>query len=330
MDLSTGLTLAGILVFIGVLIYLANQEYAAAKSPAVSRILLYIVIAMMFLLAPSAYLITLEPEYTGTQLELWVSVGLVTAGIALSYVMVASFGFRQVMVRLTAGGFKPNSSVHIAAVVLAIALFLWNTVPFVMQGGIEGYARSLGQNGISVGEPLITAILQVTVAFLGVGLYIRRSPLQSFERLGLRIPTQQDVITGIGVGFALMLMATAFGIAWQFISPEAAAQQSEASNQIALLFSSLPLALLLAVCTGVGEEIFIRGALQPVFGLIGSSIYFALLHAQYLITPGLLLIFLVSLGLGLLRQRVSTNAAIVAHFTFNFVPLALLGLGLGQ
>jgi uncharacterized protein len=66
-----------------------------------------------------------------------------------------------------------------------------------------------------------------------------------------------------------------------------------------------------------------RGALQPVFGLWITSIFFALLHTQYTLTPASLTIVVVALGLGWLRRRYSTAASIVAHFVYNFVLLAL-------
>jgi membrane protease YdiL (CAAX protease family) len=76
----------------------------------------------------------------------------------------------------------------------------------------------------------------------------------------------------------------------------------------------------------LGEEVFFRGALQPVFGLGLTSVFFALLHTQYTLTPASAGIFLVSLGMGWLRQRYSTTAAIFAHFAYNFIQLALVAL----
>jgi membrane protease YdiL (CAAX protease family) len=330
MDLFTVLTLAGIIAFIGVTIYIANTEQAQGKSPIGTRFLLYTVMAMMFLLAPSAYFMTQSPDYTGTSLEMWLAIGLVAAGVGVSYLTVTSERFRRVIELLIgeAGSFNAASTVHSTAIVLMIALFLWNTIPFVMQGGVEGYARALEESGgVSTGEPIISAVLQIAAAFLGIGLYIRRLPSGSLERLGLRIPIQQDITVGVGVGVMLLGLAWVFSIIWLIAAPETINQQSSAPDQIARSFSSVPLAFLLAICAAFGEEIFMRGALQPVFGIFGSSIFFVSLHAQYLITPPLLLIFVVSLVLGVLRKRVSTNAAILAHFIYNFIPLALLASG---
>jgi hypothetical protein len=200
------------------------------------------------------------------------------------------------------------------------------TVTFILGGGIEGYAQSMEENGVSIGEAIFLAVLQISAAFLGVGLAIRRTLGQSLERLGLRRPTRADITTGIIGGGALYGMALAFAGVWITLLPEQFAEQTSAADQIGRSFTTLPLAFLLALSAGFGEEILVRGALQPVFGIFVTSVFFALLHTQHLVTPGLLLIFLVSLGFGWLRKRYSTNAAIIAHFVYNFVPLALAAL----
>jgi uncharacterized protein len=73
--------------------------------------------------------------------------------------------------------------------------------------------------------------------------------------------------------------------------------------------------------------------MQPVFGLVPTSLLFVAIHAQYTLTPAALLLLVVALGLGWVRIRYGTNAAIIAHFAYNFIPLAmtlLLGPLLGM
>src|SRR5262249_23771086 len=140
----------------------------------------------------------------------------------------------------------------------------------------------------------------------------------------LRLPTRQDVIWGVGVGLALIGALFVMSAIWQlFVSPEELTQQNAAAEQIASAFNTLPLAFILSLAAAVSEEIFFLGALQPVFGLVGTSIFFALLHIQYRLTPATIIIFVVGIGLGWLRQRQSTTASIIAHFVYNFVQLAL-------
>ena len=86
---------------------------------------------------------------------------------------------------------------------------------------------------------------------------------------------------------------------------------------------SLPSGLLVAVLAAICEEILFRGALQPVFGLVISSLFFTALHLQYALTPAALILFVVALGFGLLRKHVSTTAAIIAHALYNILPILL-------
>ena len=73
----------------------------------------------------------------------------------------------------------------------------------------------------------------------------------------------------------------------------------------------------------MGEEIALRGSLQPIFGFWWTAILFSLVNIQYSLTPATLIIFGVALGLGWIRRRYNLYAAITAHFLYNFVQLLL-------
>jgi membrane protease YdiL (CAAX protease family) len=144
------------------------------------------------------------------------------------------------------------------------------------------------------------------------------------------LPTRADVVWGVCAGIGLYVALIVMSTIWSALVPlDQIEQQSAAAEQIANAFNTLPLAFLLSLAAGVSEEILFRGALQPIFGLVPTSIFFALLHVQYSLTPATIIIFIVGLGLGILRQRQSTSAAIIAHFVYNFVQLALAILVLG-
>jgi membrane protease YdiL (CAAX protease family) len=76
-------------------------------------------------------------------------------------------------------------------------------------------------------------------------------------------------------------------------------------------------ALLIGVGAGLGEETLFRGAVQPVLGIPVTSVLFASMHVQY--GPSLLLgyIFVLSIGLGLLRRYLNTTASFLAHAGYN-------------
>jgi uncharacterized protein len=82
--------------------------------------------------------------------------------------------------------------------------------------------------------------------------------------------------------------------------------------------------VVLAAASSIGEEIFFRGALMPVVGLVGSSALFALLHVgpkvRYL--PWTFSSFVAGLMFGqLFLWCGDLTGAVVAHFTVNFLNL---------
>ena len=90
------------------------------------------------------------------------------------------------------------------------------------------------------------------------------------------------------------------------------------------LGNSLWLGFLVAFTAGVGEELLFRGALQPIFGNLIVSIFFVMMHSQYILTPASLIILLVSLVFGFLRTYYTTPSAMMAHFVYNFTPFVII------
>lgn len=244
----------------------------------------------------------------------------------VSFSVIRSESTRQLIKRLIGkrGFYDPNSLLHTTAVVLCLFILSMKSGEFVFIGGTTGLAEEFAANNPTSGSVLFEMILFVIVSFLGVGLAIRRSPLQSLDRLGLRLPTYSDIGWGVGVGVILLGVVFVVALLWTALTPESIIEeQTAAAEQIAQAFGTLPLAFIVSISAALGEEIMFRGALQPVFGIVPTSIFFALLHTQYSLTPATLIIVIVAFGLGLLRKRQSTSSAIIAHFVYNFLQLSL-------
>jgi membrane protease YdiL (CAAX protease family) len=67
---------------------------------------------------------------------------------------------------------------------------------------------------------------------------------------------------------------------------------------------------------GLGEEITLRGALQPRLGILLCSVLFASAHVQYT-WFGMATIGLLGLALGGIRARTNTTTAIVVHSLYD-------------
>lgn len=233
--------------------------------------------------------------------------------------------------------YSAYSPVHTTAVLLAIFASLNVIGNFILAGGTSGLAESFNETGIAASDLLLNMVIYVAMALAGVGLFVRRDIARTLRRLGFYLPQKETmlnwlgtaskhIIIGILVGFGLFWVQAGLAIVWQLTaSPESLAEQTAATEAIfAALGGSLWLGFLVALTAGVGEELLFRGALQPVFGNVLTSLFFVVLHSQYLFTPATLIILLVSLIFGLLRDRYTTGAAMVAHFIYNFTPFILL------
>jgi len=134
-----------------------------------------------------------------------------------------------------------------------------------------------------------------------------------------------EIGMGTAVALALFSLVYLISVVWQLLAPpQVFEDQTQVSQLIATNIDTMLLAFALALTAAIGEEIAFRGALQPIFGLWPTSLFFVLIHVQYTLTPAALILLMATLGFGWLRRRFNTTAAMVAHFLYNFVPLAML------
>lgn len=321
----------GLIFFLFFIVYAANQVQAGTGSPANVKSMLYVVVGMLFTSTFFFVSTAFAPTIVTTEASLLVAGVSATAGI-LCLQIIRSYRLRKFIERMANARFNPGSIVHVTAAVLVITVFSSVIMNFILIGGLQGIAENIEQQGdVSSYELIFQAVVMIAAAFLGVGYAIRRDGQQTLDRLGLRPPQGVDLRVGIGMGVLLFISSRVFLVIWlMLVSPETFMEQTQAADQFARSINTLGLALLISITASVGEEIFMRGALQPVFGIAISSLLFALLHSQYLLTPTTFLILFVAVGLGWIRQRYSTTAAIIGHFIYNFIPLVLLVLTAGS
>jgi len=314
--------------------YAANQaDIGGTPGKPITRILMQGVVSLIFLIAPftlmSMYFST-QPEFETLPIDpgsgILVAILAVIAGI-IAYNTMHSETF-QAWLGQRLSAYQPASLVHQTAVIVCLLLAVNTVFGFVVGGGLTGVAETFEQTGISPTSALFELSLWVIAALLGVGFAIRRTWSDTRQRLGLSIPKIDEIVTGIAVGAALFIAQIAFISVWLSLFPENATEQSVAAQAMTNAINTLPLALLIAVTSSIGEEIIMRGALQPIFGAWVISIFFALLHSQYLFTPIALFIFGLSMALARLRSEYNTSTAIIAHFVYNALPFVLLAIGM--
>ncbi|MBX7251838.1 MAG: CPBP family intramembrane metalloprotease [Candidatus Promineofilum sp.] len=246
------------------------------------------------------------------------SVALVGMGV---WGMVVSLRPARQWLHRSLPALDPDSSVHTLALALVGALAA-NAI--VSSGaGLETLAAA----GIEATllDVLAQGLVFVLAACLGVGLLTRRDTAALTERLGLQRPTAGQLWTGVRWMVFFVFLQGCIGVTWALLSPEQAGQISGITDALLGNFDTVGEWFLLAAAAGLGEEMFFRGALQPIFGIVPTSLIFAVSHVQYGLSPATLTIFLLSIVLGIIRKRSNTTVAILVHGGYNFI-LGLLSL----
>lgn len=331
-----------ILIALGYIIYTANLvETQEQPQPNLIRIPLIVATIMVILLGVQTFQAAMFPteatQGTFGRISVMGAVSLLVLSIGFggfSLLVIASSRIRQYIKMGLARSddkerrYSPQSWVHTTAIVLACIQIINSVLGFLLAGGIEGLAESYSESGLSIFEPLSNLLIYILVSLLGVGLFIRRDLQQTLRRLGIERSTGHFLLIGAGAGFILFWFQVSITGAWSaIVSPDSLAEQTSAAQAIFDAYSqSFALALILAISTGIGEELLFRGALQPIFGNVLTSLFFASIHTQYLLTPAIIVIFIVSLGFGWLRSRYNTTAAMMAHFVYNFMGFVIFFL----
>ena len=256
----------------------------------------------------------------------------VAAGGAALLAGVLGAGLCVPPLRRLMGGRLKNAFWADPPIFLALWLFVVvlanNAVSFLIFTQEPDVSRLFPGGRLSPGTILTSQLPFVAVALFGVGLGVRRSPRETLARLGYGpISSKQLGVVVLFIGAALALSVAADAL-FAELQPDLYRKVGELSdslfNPVGLSpFSAVLFGLLIGVGAGLGEETLFRGAVQPVLGILPTSILFASMHVQY--GPSLLLgyVFLLSIGLGLLRRRINTTASFLAHAGYNSLAIIL-------
>jgi hypothetical protein len=208
-----------------------------------------------------------------------------------------------------------------ARIVLMVLLFVIPgsaAVPSLLDI-LDENSRPLLDNG-----QLVASLVGLTLLALGgVGFMVRRGFRATIERLGLRIPRPSHYVVMLVGVVALYLLNVGVEAAQRAWFP-ALWDHDQRVNQMMAGGLGLGGGLLLGVSAGVGEELAMRGALQPRLGLVFTAVVFAALHVHYS-WIGIGTILLLGVVLGAIRERTSTTIAILVHTIYDILAVATTG-----
>lgn len=316
-----------LLIFALVIPIVIANLIAASQSQAARTVFDIILLALHLpLLVIGAVFVLLPPDLEaalgqgGMPLSNYAAAGAVFALLGLWGTLASIRGARRLVANVLP--IDANSPVHTLALVLA-GYLVANTLFTLTQGVLVELATTAVT--VSLAQLLLQQLAFVAIAFAGVGWLIRRRTPEVLQRLGLERPTGRQLLRALGWIAALVVLQWIVGAVWALLDPEQAELLGQLNESLLGDFDTVGEWLLLALAAGIGEEILFRGAAQPVFGLVATSLLFAVVHVQYGLTPITLLVFVLGFVLGLIRQRTSTTVAIFVHTGYNFV-LGLLSL----
>jgi hypothetical protein len=246
----------------------------------------------------------------------------VDAGAIVTAFAAAGFLFKPI--RKDVAAFlqvDPDNPVH----TLALMLFVFvlgteiTTLAFT-----DVLALSQAQPPLGVIDLFSDELPFLLVALAGIGLFIRRDARQAAGRLGVAVPAWWHLALALAAAGVFFVFVSWMDALSHSLTPQIAHRVDQTTQHV---FGQLggPFAIVaLAVLPGICEELLFRGALQPRFGLVPTALLFTSIHTQYALSLDTLAIFVVAIGLGLIRKYTNTTASSACHTGYNL----LVGIGL--
>ncbi|MCS6826651.1 MAG: CPBP family intramembrane metalloprotease [Caldilinea sp.] len=281
----------------------------------------------------------LGPLSLGTQMEeivpvqswAWLGWGMLLPSLA-GLALLAKPVRRQVA-RLT--NLDADNPLH--AVSGSMSMFIPVYLSVTLGIGLDNLSMELAARAEKTGQPPVTigflwaqTALFLLIALIGVGWLTRLSLRKALDRLNIVKPSGREIVIAIGWAFAMVPTVMLLEAGARAVGLGIDADVETLTEQlIGPLFQSPWGIISIGLAAGIGEEALFRGAMQPRFGLIVTSLLFALVHSNYGITLATVVVFLLGMMLGWLRIRYNTSTAMIAHAVYNST-LALIAVTAAQ
>ncbi len=226
----------------------------------------------------------------------------------------------------------PDNFVHKIALSILSLILLTSFVPIIVLGGRppileivnSDAVKSLGDNsGLNVRpiDLIYQFVWMIPATIVAAGWPIARKLPAALERLGMVRPTIVQVGAAIGLGLGLAAFSTFVldpGITSLWHALGWPTTDLGAFNNLMSKVVTPVGAALVGVTAGIGEEMAVRGLLQPRIGLLASNLVFTSLHAFQYGFDGLLSVFVIGLILGIIRSRSNTSTSAIVHGLYDF------------
>ena len=248
--------------------------------------------------------------------------------VALSAV-VAAATWPPVMRRL-ARWIPIDADNPVDALALALAVLVIGS-QFAFAFFVDLLAFEQAQPSLDLTDLLSEQVPLLVVAAIGVGILLRRDLRTTAQRLGLVRPAWWHLVVALAAAGVFIAFAGVMTSLSQALTPDVAHRLDTTTNHLfgGLVANPVGVAAI-AITPAICEEMLFRGAVQPRLGVILTALLFASIHTQYGFSFDTLAVFVIGVGLGLIRKYTNTTSSAVTHATYNLVTgVGLAGTALG-
>jgi membrane protease YdiL (CAAX protease family) len=231
----------------------------------------------------------------------------------------------------------PESFLHASGLAVVLSVVMILIIPVTVTGEPPFLSEVILSSVVSdpelfsgtVGTDIYGLIWMTIGSFAAAGLFLKRDLKGAMQRIGLEKPTARQVMAALAVGAAFVLLFTALDdiitAIWSFFGWNIT--DTDKFEFLLSPYLTIPGIIAASLSAGFGEEIAVRGVLQPRYGIILSAMFFAALHAFQYNWDGIIAVFIAGILFGLLRTRYNTTFCAMTHTTYDFILFVLLMIG---
>ncbi|SFX62840.1 CAAX protease self-immunity [Thermoactinomyces sp. DSM 45891] len=265
------------------------------------------------------YLLVILIALLATTKNIYTIAVILFSALGLSFLIPA---VRKGLARLIP--INPNSHVHTFALLTSIFIPTTLFQSLIMPTSLADVQQETITLVSSLSSLWAQNILCAVFAIMGVGYLTRRNWKQTRERLGLYRLTFKQLLGAIAVAIVFVVLQSGLTIVFTQLGLSDEQEVLKVNEALmAPLFNSVIGIISIGLAAALGEELVFRGALQPRFGIILTSILFALTHSNYGLSIGTIVVLVLGFGMGYFRKRCSTTYTMVIHASYNIMVGAL-------
>ncbi len=243
-------------------------------------------------------------------------------------------GFRRLLARVLP--LDPDSSVDMAGLSILLMVIAANLAPIFAPGSAVQPPTASDMVGLDLTTLIVQGTVEVAIALLAVGYPIAkfvqndeqrliRTLPQALDRLGIVKPDLKTIGVGIAGAVGAFIILIVLGSLLSRLQPGVNEGVSDVVKTMTIGLLTPLGAIVLGLSAGIGEETLLRGAFQPRYGMILTSLAFALLHGgQYGLNYLMVVLFAISMLWAWERKRFNTTSAIISHVLFDTAQVMMM------